>query len=180
MLMNDRGKGFYVLFTTADDVDQPVVPRMLMWGPSYLLFPQKISLHCSPDTFYFLFIKCFAKELSAIHSLLLPTLMPPSIAPNFAHLWGTDTGGDRSHRQITQPRWGSQPRVSRTGSADYYGLNEAGGWKGLIFQDWSAQIHGTTFHKPCHRWVPLILVWLCKYILHGNTQLFALKQFNLL
>lgn len=60
--MNDSGKGLYVLHTTADDVDQPVVPRMLR-GPSYLFFSQKISLHYSSDIFYFLFTKCFAKEL---------------------------------------------------------------------------------------------------------------------
>lgn len=52
--MNDSGKELHVLFSTAEDVDDPVVPRMLK-GPFYLLFPQKISLHCSYDTFYFYF-----------------------------------------------------------------------------------------------------------------------------
>lgn len=89
--MNDSGKGLYymiVLFSTVDDVDEPVVPRMVR-GPSYLLFPQKISLQCSYDAFYFLFLKCFAEELSAIHSLLLltprPSVLPLTLLTSKVH-----------------------------------------------------------------------------------------------
>lgn len=68
-----------MLLTTTEDGDLPMVPRLLMWGPSSLSFSQKISVHCFSNTFYFPFSKCYTKELSTIHSLL------PDVAPNVAY-----------------------------------------------------------------------------------------------
>lgn len=80
-------EGLYVLLTTTDDLDQPVVPRILVWVPSSLSFPQKISLHCSSNMFYFPFIKYYTKVLPIIHSLLMMKCNPrsPDVAPNFAY-----------------------------------------------------------------------------------------------
>lgn len=75
---------------------------------------------------------------------------------------------------LRQPNTGKQNRFSWLLQAEWSWWLEEADISGLVCSDtW------TTFYKPWHRWVPLILAWFCKYIPHGDTQLFALKPFKL-